>query len=321
MKALRYLLWAFLCFLALSCVEGKRGSGSTTASESTVQVDKATTAERGFSMPKVPSHILPEERMSYLAEHFWDSYNLSDSLLLANRDVTDGAFASYLWVLQQLQGDSVAVAKSVDRLLSRSVVVESTAFERFTALFEDYLYNANSPFLNEELYIPVLRFIVGCDELDEIYKFRPQRQLTMALKNRMGAEALDFSYTLADGRSARMHSLRSPYTILFFNNPDCADCARVKEYFQASALFRELWQRGELKVLSVYPDPDLELWKQSSYPEILINSYDAKQAISEGQLYDLKAIPTLYLLDEDKRVLLKDAPVEGVEAYLKDMLK
>lgn len=272
-------------------------------------------------MPKVPSHILPEERMSYLAEHFWDSYNLSDSLLLANRDVTDGAFASYLWVLQQLQGDSVAVAKSVDRLLSRSVVVESTAFERFTALFEDYLYNANSPFINEELYIPVLRFIVGCDELDEIYKFRPQRQLTMALKNRMGAEALDFSYTLADGRSARMHSLRSPYTILFFNNPDCADCARVKEYFQASALFRELWQRGELKVLSVYPDPDLELWKQSSYPEILINSYDAKQAISEGQLYDLKAIPTLYLLDEDKRVLLKDAPVEGVEAYLKDMLK
>ncbi len=320
MKILRYLLSAFLCFSALSCVEAKRDKKGAESS-SAPAISKAESSDKGFSMPKVPSQIAPQERLGYLAEHFWDNYNLSDSLLLANRDVTDGAFASYLWVLQQLQGDSLAVAKSVDRLLSRSVAASSSAFERFTTLFEDYLYNANSPMLNEELYIPVLRYIVGCDSLDDIYKFRPQRQLTMALKNRMGAEALDFSYTLSDGHSARMHSLQSPYTILFFNNPDCADCARVKEYFENSTLFAQLWQQGELKVLSIYPDPDIELWKQNSYPEIMINSYDAQQAITGDQLYDLKAIPTLYLLDEQKHVLLKDAPVEGIEAYLRDNMK
>ena len=36
----------------------------------------------------------------------------------------------------------------------------------------------------------------------------------------------------------------------------------------------------------------------------------------EQQLYDLKAIPTLYLLNKDKTVLLKDAPAQTIEEYL-----
>ena len=33
-------------------------------------------------------------------------------------------------------------------------------------------------------------------------------------------------------------------------------------------------------------------------------------------LYDLRAIPTLYLLDKNKTVLLKDATLQKVEQYL-----
>jgi len=38
--------------------------------------------------------------------------------------------------------------------------------------------------------------------------------------------------------------------------------------------------------------------------------------IDQKNLYDLKAIPTLYLLDKDKTVLLKDATAEEIEEYL-----
>ena len=37
--------------------------------------------------------------------------------------------------------------------------------------------------------------------------------------------------------------------------------------------------------------------------------------ISRG-LYDIRAIPTRYLLDGEKRVLLKDAPLERIIGYL-----
>ncbi len=38
-----------------------------------------------------------------------------------------------------------------------------------------------------------------------------------------------------------------------------------------------------------------------------INGYDKELTVLERELYDLKAMPTLYLLDKDKKVLLKDA--------------
>ena len=41
-------------------------------------------------------------------------------------------------------------------------------------------------------------------------------------------------------------------------------------------------------------------------PDNWINSYDKSMKMKNDELYDLRAIPTLYLLDQDKVVLLKD---------------
>jgi hypothetical protein len=38
--------------------------------------------------------------------------------------------------------------------------------------------------------------------------------------------------------------------------------------------------------------------------------------LDERRLYDLRAIPSLYLLDMNCRVLLKDAGFESVQGYL-----
>ena len=66
------------------------------------------------------------------------------------------------------------------------------------------------------------------------------------------------------------------------------------------------------------PDEELDEWKKhlSEFPNEWINGYDKKFTIKEEQVYDLKAIPTLYLLDKDKTVLLKDATAPAIEAYL-----
>jgi hypothetical protein len=41
--------------------------------------------------------------------------------------------------------------------------------------------------------------------------------------------------------------------------------------------------------------------------------------VKDKEIYDLKAIPSLYLLDRQKNVLLKDARFEQVEVYLKSI--
>ncbi|MNP83768.1 hypothetical protein D3C76_1828110 [compost metagenome] len=46
-----------------------------------------------------------------------------------------------------------------------------------------------------------------------------------------------------------------------------------------------------------------------------INGFDTDSKILSFNLYDLKASPTIYLLDENKKVILKDTYLQPVIQY------
>ena len=67
-----------------------------------------------------------------------------------------------------------------------------------------------------------------------------------------------------------------------------------------------------LAVLNIYIDEDLKEWKEYMpiYPEEWYNGFDPDLVIRTDNTYNVRAIPSLYLLDADKTVLLKDATIE-----------
>jgi hypothetical protein len=52
------------------------------------------------------------------------------------------------------------------------------------------------------------------------------------------------------------------------------------------------------------------------YPDSWHNGFDPDLAIRNENLYNVRAIPSLYLLDDEKRVILKDAPESKMMSYL-----
>lgn len=86
-------------------------------------------------------------------------------------------------------------------------------------------------------------------------------------------------------------------------------CREIRDGICASPMLSDLIARGALKVLALYPDEDLGEWHayRKNMPASWINAYDKGSVIRETSSYDLSAIPALYLLDCDKRVLVKDA--------------
>ena len=50
-----------------------------------------------------------------------------------------------------------------------------------------------------------------------------------------------------------------------------------------------------------------------------VNSYDDGEVIFGNLLYDIKAIPTLYLLDKNKKVILKDVGLGEIEEYFLEL--
>ena len=274
--------------------------------------------QRTFKLPDLPAVLQePAERADYLALHYWDHFDFKDTAYVHLPEVTEQAFADYLSVLEHTRPETAD--RAIREMLGKSAD-EPRMFSYFTDLYDRYLYDANSPMRNEELYIPVLETIIASPLVDEDHKVRPKYRLELAMKNRVGQQAADFTYTLANGQKRRMHAIQSDYLILYFNNPDCNACVEIANALANSLLVKGMIAEKKLQVLAIYPDADLDIWKDhlSDFPETWINGYDAERVIEDDEIYDLKAIPMIYLLDKNKNVLLKDVDTNRLFSYLSE---
>lgn len=306
MNYIKYLPIAFI-FCLCSCKNGNASSQTASVQQDTI---------KAFTLPAIPAMLNTTElRADFLVKHYWDNVNFADTNYIHHPDITEQAWADYCDLLNHVP------LKTAQEAMKKTIVqteVEKKVFDYITELADKYLYDPNSPLRNEEFYIPVLEAMTASPILTEIEKLRPQTRLKMAQKNRIGTKALNFTYTLASGAQGTLYQIKSEYTLLFINNPGCHACSEMIEMLKNTPVINELIRNKQLTVLSVYPDEELNEWRKhlSEFPSEWINGYDKSFTIKTKNLYDLKAIPTLYLLDANKTVLLKDATVQSIAQYL-----
>lgn len=292
---LRLFIAVIILFVTIAC--GHRTTQMTGA--------VADASEKSLFFPSMPPDSLtPEQRIAYMRDHFWDNLDFADTVWLASTDTTHMLRAFHEYVRYFVTPDDPTPLVSLMQKASQSKV----SLTYFAMLAERVLHDPGSPAHSEDLYIPVLNALIESPLLDEWEKEAPRHDLQLALQNRVGTPANDFRYTLASGRTGTLYGIGAEYTLVFFNNPDCAMCKTLIEQLAASSLISEMVGQGRLKILALYPDEDLTAWRAHipDIPSTWINGYDAGTQISRNNLYDLRAIPSLYLLDRNKRVLLKD---------------
>lgn len=268
----------------------------------------ATTAETpAVFLPAIaPAALAPEERVEWLRWHYWDNFDFADTAFLARADTLQlfEAYARYVQLLFSAPTDGAPM----DSLMRRAAV-SRPMLDYFAMLADRVLGDPNSPLRNDEFYIPVLRAQLSSPWYDEYERLAPEYRLSLASQNRIGEPANDFRYTLASGATGTLYGLRAEYVLLFINNPGCPMCREIREAISASPMLTELIEHGRLRVLALYPDENLDEWRayREQIPASWINAYDDGCVLREKGLYDLSAIPSLYLLDAQKRVLMKDA--------------
>ena len=275
----------------------------------------------GFPYPEIPSMVQdPQERQQYAVTHFWNRYFASVDQYGDDRMV-EGAYANYVAMLNEVPVEVALRAQdSLLAMAERAQMAEPDAkmFERFLDLSSHYLDDPNSPYRNEEFYLPVILRILSSGLTDETQKSKAKYQQPLLSLNRLGTVANDFTYTLKNGRTGTLHAIEADRILLFFSNPGCENCKEIIDALSSSQHISELIASGSLKVLNIYPDSDLTEWYgyMSHYPTEWINGFDAENILHRDVIYYIKAIPSLYLLDGQKRVICKDAPLEQVMALL-----
>lgn len=262
-----------------------------------------------FHYVEPPMQATKEQQVAYMRDHFWDKFDFADTLYTTKADTMEmmHAYAAYLSNFVEPTNQ-----EPIRKLMQRASVSKKM-FDYFVMLSEKVLHDPNSPLRSDELYIAVLEAQLASPQYDKYEKMAPEYDLRVVSQNRIGQRANDFDYTDRRGRTRSMYSLKNDFVIVYINNPGCAMCRDITEALKQSQIISDLQRKGQLKVLAIYPDENLDEWHKhlGDMPAEWINGYDRGCSIERENLYNVSAIPALYLLDKEKIVLVKDSTNVG----------
>lgn len=261
------------------------------------------------------------DRLSYMARNYWNEYfstpGVTDSAAIASVRTEDVelAFSTYLAILDMLPMDEAK--KYITDLFGKVEAKQaedttSLFYLRFTELVSKYLYDPNSPVRNEDYYLPFVEGLAASRFTGEDIRTAYEFEARMCAINQYGQQVSDFTFKDARGRVRNLHGIKADYTLLFFSNPGCESCQEIVSALVGFPDLEKWIADGRLAVVNVYIDREIDKWREyePGYPRSWITGYDHNYVIREDILFNVRAIPSLYLLDSDKRVLLKDAPTD-----------
>lgn len=297
-----------LIFILLSC--GQRGTGG-----------QEVPAVRSF--PKaVPPALMqdPSEITEWMSLHFWNAYfETADEYGCDSSHVAGVAtgeleqqMANFMYVLDRLPVDDAgkAVAELARKMESfEQADTSCTIFETFKTLGEKYMFDPNSPLRNEDLFQPMAQMLSESRFLSEVERERFAYISRKCNLNRVGTKAADFRFCDRRGKIRTLYGMNADHILLFFSNPGCESCMEIIQTLKSMPEVSEMIRNGKMAVLNIYIDEDIQAWRDYMpvYPDEWYNGFDPDFVLKNNEIYNIRAIPSLYLLDKDKTVILKDA--------------
>lgn len=259
-------------------------------------------------LPEIPESMTqPDQKIDYALSHFWDALDFQDTVRVYNRDFMEQNFSNFIHLLSHAAPET---SKKAIRILLDKASINSKGLTNIAEIADLYLYEPNSPFKNEDLYALFLNEYRENDLFDTAHRLRYEDQLEEVSKNVRGTLATDFDYVTTDGLRRTLYGTKvSGRILLVFYDPDCDHCKDILSSLFISDKLNGMIKDGELTPLAIYSGDDLELWKKKAtdFPSIWTVGYN-QGVIEENDLYVLRALPVIYILDADKTVVEKDLP-------------
>ncbi len=173
----------------------------------------------------------------------------------------------------------------------------------------------------ERIYIPMLKDMLSYPNITNLRKRHCEYELSVLDKNHEGDIAPDFNIILSNGERSSLHDIQSEYLLLYFQHPTCPTCQRVRHMIAQFPILNKAIATGRLKVLTVYFEDEKDIWENyinsSEANPNYLHGWNKDQSILDKSLYETRAIPYMFLLDKDKRILKKNVLETELEDHIK----
>lgn len=266
-----------------------------------------------LNVPSVPDRLSDSlERANYRVAHYWDYMDFEVDSLTSSRSFMEQSIKDYIRLFPM--ADSTVVKASVEGVVARAEA-DTLAYSFFLNVPERYLLDEDPSM--QEYYAYFADAFISSKFLADEYKERPRFLRQVALMNRVGTPATDLPYMTAKGDSARLSDLRGVPVILYMYNSGCSMCLTEAEYLGQSSVLTDLISVGKLAVLAVSRTGDKDKWLSVAQrmPSGWIHG-SAVRELTDLDLYAVLHVPTIYLIDGDGNVVLKDVDTTDLILWL-----
>lgn len=313
------LLLGFLSTMALSSFAScQRNKNGHTLGQDSLECVDTSDITPAFPLPTIPMTIQNvDERAAYFVAHFWDECDFNAPELSKRPARVEQSMANFLGIASRLPLEQVKKPMLLPLESSRGEL-----FSLFVDLYEKYLFEPNSPFFNEDLYYPIVEWIIHSPKASLAQLERAKYRLQLMNRNRVGQPAEQFTFTQPSGEVGRLSDMRGKNTLLFFYTPGCHSCAGVLAELQEDPFLVSQIETKELNLLFIDSETDPDEWMRTldELPSFGVKGFNSDGRVVNVPLYDLKASPTLLLLDAKGIVLLKDRSLREVRESLERLL-
>ncbi len=262
-----------------------------------------------------------QKQYEYYRAHFFDGFDLNDPRAMRS-GIVNNKIDFYLQKLTYQVPDSQSVA--MDYLLGK--------MDKNHEAFQYYLVN----FLNDaakskrmgmdavyvhlvdQYYAKGLATWMDKEQLDKLIAQAETLRPTL-----IGKIAPDITLFKEDGSTLRLYDIASEYTVLLFWDPECGHC---KKQIPFVIDFYNAYKDKGVEVLAICTKTGSDIsscWSavKERGMDIWLNASDQFLRSKYKTIYDVKTTPQIFILDKDKKILVKKIAGEDLKNVMDEILK
>ena len=281
-------------------------------------------ANRDISTPDFPEASEEDRKLKqfeYYRAHYFDNFDMNDPRAMRS-GLIHAKIDFFLQKLTYQYPDSQSVA--IDMILHK-MDDNAEAFQYYLVHFLNEAARSKRMGM-DAVYVHLIdnyyaKGFATWAEKEQLDKLLAQAETVRPLL--IGKTAPNLTFFKETGESISIHSLPSEYTVLFFWDPECGHC---KKSIPAVVDFYNEYKDKGVEILAICTKTGQDIsscWSTITERgmDIWVNAADQYMRNRYKTVYDIKTTPQIFILDKDKKILIKKIAGEDLKTVMDELMK